>query len=123
LEITDEYDTQDLFHALLKIFFQNVESEEWTPNYAGGCSRVDFLLPDEKIMIELKKTRSHLGAKEVGNQLLIDIVRYRKHPDYQNLICFVYDPEGIIGNPRGLEKDLDNLSNEHINIITIIRPN
>jgi hypothetical protein len=123
LEITDEYDVQDLFHALLKMFFQNVHSEEYTPNYAGGCSRVDFLLPDEKIMIELKKTRSGLGSKEVGNQLMIDITRYKKHPDYKNLICFVYDPEGVIGNPVGLEKDLNHLSNDEVNIITLIRPN
>jgi len=122
LEIEDEYDVQDLFHALLRLFFEDIRAEEWTPSYAGGSSRVDFLLQQEKIVVELKKTRNGLGEKEVGNQLLIDIARYQSHPDCKNLICFVYDPEGRIGNPKGLENDLNNLSNERINIITLIRP-
>ncbi|MBW4622423.1 MAG: hypothetical protein KME17_24085 [Cyanosarcina radialis HA8281-LM2] len=122
LAIKDEYDVQDLFHALLRIFFEDVRSEEWTPSYAGGSSRVDFLLQPEKIVIELKKTRDGLESKEVGNQLLIDIARYQSHPDCKNLICFVYDPEGRIGNPKGLENDLNNLSSEKINIVTLIRP-
>jgi REase_DpnII-MboI len=122
LTIEDEYDVQDLFHAILRIFFEDVRAEEWTPSYAGGSSRVDFLLPQEKIVIELKKTRNGLGAKEVGNQLLIDVARYQSHPDCKNLICFVYDPEGKIGNPKGLENDLNNLSSEKINIVTLVRP-
>lgn len=122
LTIEDEYDVQDLFHALLRVFFEDVRAEEWTPSYAGGSSRVDFLLPQAKIVIELKKTRNGLGAKEVGNQLLIDAARYQSHPNCKNLICFVYDPEGKIGNPKGLENDLNNHSSEKINIITLIRP-
>jgi hypothetical protein len=122
LTIEDEYDVQDLFHALLRVFFEDVRVEEWTPSYAGGSSRVDFLLPRERIVIELKKTRNGLGAKEVGNQLLIDAARYQSHPDCKNLVCFVYDPEGKIGNPKGLENDLNDLSSEKINIVTLIRP-
>jgi len=53
---------------------------------------------------------------------LIDIARYQSHPDCRNLVCFVYDPEGKIGNPKGLENDLNDLSNEKINIVTLIRP-
>ena len=32
--------------------------------------------------------------------------KYQIHPDCKTLICFVYDPEGIINNPRRIEKDL-----------------
>ena len=42
----DEYDVQDLFHALLTIYFEDIRKEEWSPSYAGGASRMDFLLPD-----------------------------------------------------------------------------
>lgn len=42
LVISDEYDVQDLLHALLHIYFDDIRPEEWTPNYAGGSSRVDF---------------------------------------------------------------------------------
>ena len=96
---------QDLFHALLKIYFEDVRAEEYTPSYAGAASRVDFLLKKEKIVIEIKKTRKGLTSKQVGEQLIIDSLRYQVHPDCNRLVCFVYDPEGRVANPRGIESD------------------
>lgn len=106
IEIEDEYDVQDLFHSLLRIHFDDVRAEEYTPSYAGSASRVDFLLKKEKIIIEIKKTRQGLSAREVGEQLIIDSQRYQAHPDCNTLVCFVYDPEGRVANPRGIESDL-----------------
>lgn len=106
VDIQDEYDVQDLMHALLRIFFDDVRDEEWTPSYAGGAARMDFLLPDDQTVLEVKKTRNGLGSKEVGEQLIIDIAKYQQHPKCKRLICFVYDPDGRISNARGLEKDL-----------------
>ncbi len=106
LEIEDEYDVQDLFHSLLKLNFDDIRAEEYTPSYAGSASRVDFLLKKEEIIIEIKKTRKGLGSKEIGEQLIIDSQRYQVHPNCNQLICFVYDPEGRIGNPKGIEGDL-----------------
>lgn len=40
IEVEDEYDVQDLFHALLKIYFDDIRKEEWTPSYAGGVESV-----------------------------------------------------------------------------------
>ncbi len=107
LSIKDEYDVQDLLHALLTLYFDDIRPEEWTPSYAGSSSRMDFLLKQEKIVIEVKKTRKGLGAKEVGEQLFIDIQKYKHHPDCSMLFCFVYDPEAKIANPRGIENDLN----------------
>jgi hypothetical protein len=121
LEIEDEYDVQDLFHALLKLFFDDVRAEECTPSYAGAASRVDFLLKKEKIIVELKKTRQGLSAREVGEQLIIDSQRYQSHPDCNQLICFVYDPEGRIVNPRGIEHDLTKEMNG-VEIAVFITP-
>ena len=106
LAIDDEYDVQDLLHALLRMFFSDVRPEEWTPSYAGGSSRVDFLLKHEQVVIEVKKARPTLKAKELGEQLIIDIAKHRKHPDCKTLYCFVYDPDGHVGNPKGIENDL-----------------
>jgi hypothetical protein len=64
------------------------------------------LLKAEKTVVEVKKTRKGLGTKGIGEQLAVDIVKYRSHQDCKNLICFVYDPEEYIMNPRGLERDL-----------------
>jgi hypothetical protein len=108
LSVSDEYDVQDLLHALLLVEFEDVRPEEYTPTYAGGSARMDFLLKSEQIVVEVKCTRDGLAAKEVGDQLLIDIGRYRAHGDCKGLFCFVYDPEARIRNPRGLESDLSN---------------
>lgn len=107
LDIADEYDVQDLLHGLLQLHFDDIRSEEWTPSYAGGASRVDFLLKRERLIIEVKKTRPSLSTAELGAQLLVDIARYQRHPDCGLLVCFVYDPEGRVGNPVGLERDLE----------------
>jgi hypothetical protein len=106
LPVEDEYDVQDLLHALLTLEHDDIRPEEWTPSYAGGSSRMDFLLKLEQIVIEAKKTRSGLGTKELEEQLIVDIQKYKQHPDCRTLVCFVYDPEGRIANPRALEDDL-----------------
>jgi hypothetical protein len=111
LDVADEYDLQDLFHGILRIFFDDIRPEEWTPSYAGKSSRMDFLLKDHRIVIETKMTRKGFGAKEIGTQLIEDIARYRRHPDCNTLICFVYDHEGFIANPAGLAKDLSTEEN------------
>ncbi len=117
LDIEDEYDVQDLLHALLKLYFDDVRTEEWVPSYAGGSSRMDFLLKDEKVVIEVKKTRSHLRDRDLGEQLIIDIEKYQAHPDCERLICFVYDPEGLLGNPAGIEKDLKSKHGGFVDVI------
>ncbi|HEX9154187.1 MAG TPA: hypothetical protein VF819_01415 [Nitrospira sp.] len=38
--------------------------------------------------------------------------RYRAQERCTTLFCFVYDPEGRIGNPRGLESDLATISDQ-----------
>jgi len=121
LIVEDEYDTQNLLHALLHIYFDDIRPEEWAPSYAGGGSRVDFLLKQEQIVIEVKKTRKSLKAKHVGEQLIIDSHKYRAHPDCKKLLCFVYDPDGWISNPRGLENDL-NKQDEEFEIKVLIVP-
>ncbi len=121
INVEDEYDVQDLFHALLILEFDDIRPEEWTPSYAGSASRTDFLLKQERIVVEIKKTRKELGAKQVGEQLIIDIKRYKSHPDCKALICFVYDPEGRIANPRGIENDL-NGEHEGVDVKVIIAP-
>jgi len=121
LTIRDEYDVQDLLHALLKEHFEDVRPEEWTPSYAGNCNRMDFLLKEEEIAIEVKMTRDGLKDKELGAQLIIDVAKYEEHPNCKQLYCFVYDPQGLVRNPRGLEKDLERKGNR-IGVKVFVRP-
>lgn len=122
LDVDDEYDVQDLLHSLLKLHFDDIRAEEWTPSYAGGAKRMDFLLKNEKTVIEVKKTRKGLLDKEIGEQLLIDIETYKNHADCKTLLCFVYDPDGRIINPIGLENDLKKQSREDLEVEVFIYP-
>lgn len=120
LRVTDEYDVQDLLHALLRLNFEDIRPEEYTPSYAGGSSRMDFLLKAEQIVVEVKKTRDSMSPKDLGGQLIEDIDRYQAHPDCKLLVCFVYDPEGLIPNPRGIEADLNR--DDPLTVRVLIRP-
>ena len=122
LDVNDEYDVQDLLNALLALDFDDVRPEEWTPSYAGKSARMDFLLKKEKIVVEVKMTRKGLADKEVGDQLIVDIERYKEHPDCDTLICFVYDPDGRITNPQGLSGDLQRQSKDDLEVIVFINP-
>ena len=79
LDVNDEYDVQDLFHALLAIYFDDIRKEEWAPTYAGGASRMDFLLPEIESVVEIKMTRPSLSTRQLGEQLIVDIAKNIKN--------------------------------------------
>lgn len=106
LDVEDEHDVQDLFHALLRLEFQDIRTERWIPGYAGGDERTTFLFPYEGLALVIKRTKPGLGGRELKAQLDIDAQRYSGRPDCQTLLCFVYDPEGRIANPREFEAAL-----------------
>lgn len=121
LEIEDEEDLQDLFYALLRLQFDEVGVEEWTPPYAEGKRRASYLLDRERTMIVVKKTRSGLNARNLADQLKTDQIHFEGRGDGRTLFCFIYDPEGRVGNPRGLESDLTSVS-DSLNIEVIVAP-
>lgn len=121
IEIRDEYDVQDLLHAILKLHFEDVRPEEYQPSYAGSSTRVDFFLKNENIIIEVKKTRIGLKDKELGEQLVLDREHYKRRKENKILICFIYDPDGLINNPSGLKNDLSETTSE-MNTIVVISP-
>ncbi|HYM89779.1 MAG TPA: hypothetical protein VES92_11765, partial [Nitrospiraceae bacterium] len=121
LSVEDELDVQDLLHALLRIQFDDIGTEEWTPSYAEGASRTTFLLNDNRLAVLVKKTRNGLTAKDLTEQLRIDTERYRTKSRCTSLLCFIYDPEGRIGNPRALETSLTTVS-DSLNIDVLVAP-
>jgi len=121
-QVADEYDVQTLLHGLLLLYFDDVRAEEWTPSRAGASARMDFLIPEHRIVVEAKMTRQGLGSRQVGDQLIADIERYQSHPSCRTLICLVYDPNALLTNPRGLERDLMGKSSHNLRVIVAVRP-
>jgi hypothetical protein len=112
LNVEDEFDVQDLLHALLRLHFDDIETDEWVPSYSNGAPRLTFLLNDGRLALIVKKTRTGLNVKDLAGQFQIDVDRCRTFKRCSTLLCFVYDPEGRIGNPRGLEADLISISDQ-----------
>ena len=54
LSFSTEYDVQDLLHAMLRPWVADIRPEEFTPSYAGTSTRMDFLLPKYRLVLELK---------------------------------------------------------------------
>jgi len=121
LDVEDEFDVQDLLHALLRLQFADITTDEWTPSYTSGAPRTTFLLNHDGLAIIVKKTRTGLSAKDLSDQVRVDIERYRARGRCTNLFCFIYDPEGRIGNPRGLESEIAGTS-EHFTVDVLIAP-
>jgi hypothetical protein len=119
--VEDEYDLQDLMQGLLALHFDDVRAEDYAPQRAGARSRIDFVLKNERLVVEAKMTRQGLGAKEVGEQLIVDIERYRSHPGCAALLAIVYDPDSRIVNRRGLEADLSGARDGLVVRVLVIR--
>ena len=121
ISVEDEIDVQDLIHALLRQHFEDIGTDEWTPGYGDGVSRTTFLLNHDRLAIVVKKTRTGLSRKDLTEQVRADAERYRARGRCTQLLCFIYDPEGRIGNPRGLENELAS-STEHFTVDVIVAP-
>ncbi|MCM0622454.1 hypothetical protein [Nocardioides bruguierae] len=116
----NEYDDQFLLRALLAQFFDDVRAEDYTPSYAGSNSRIDFVIPGYGLAIELKHASSSLTDAKVGEQLAVDRDRYQKHSDVRHLIVLVFDHDGHIEEPRGIEADLQR-ENSHPDLTVTVR--
>ena len=120
--ITDEYDIQDIVHALLKLHFDDIRPEDYIPEHAGSKSKIDFLLKKEKILIEIKITSEKLDANKLGKQLRDDIPHYKNHPDCKYIIFFIYDPLTIINNRKGFISDIEGMCDNSTSIIVWFSP-
>lgn len=106
LTMTNEYDVQYLFQALLRLEFADVRPEEAMPSTSGGSARADTLLKGAETIVEFKMTRAGYDAVSLRKEAADDFVLYAAHPDCKRLFVFVYDPGKNIANPRGVEADL-----------------
>jgi hypothetical protein len=121
VNVEDECDVQDLMHALLRQHFDDIGTDEWIPSYGNGVSRTTYLLDHDRLAIVVKKTRTGLSRKDLADQVRADVERYRDRGRCTQLLCFIYDPEGRIGNPRGLESELSTTS-EHFAVDVVVAP-
>jgi hypothetical protein len=57
--------------------------------------------------LETEMVQRSLSTKQLGEELIVDIARYRENPKCRTLYCLVCDLDKRIRNPRGPENDLN----------------
>ena len=107
LFINDEYDVQDLLHAILSLEFDSVQKEEYSPQFAGKRPRIDFFLRFEEIAIEVKKIRDHAYIKKIRDDIIQDKELYSKKHDINDLYFFIYDPDAYLLDRADFIQDLE----------------
>jgi hypothetical protein len=86
------------------------------------------VMPSRSLVIFVSITmRSRLSRKSSRGDLpptdgepSSDFLRYAEHPDSDVLVCFIFDPERRINNPRGLEDDLEAASSERLRVVAVV---
>lgn len=93
--IEDEYDVQDLLYLILKTIFPTLKEEDPTPRVGHKSNRIDLILREEGILIEVKMIKEKdSNEKKFVEELKVDIQSYYECKWLKHLICFVYDPYG-----------------------------
>jgi hypothetical protein len=100
--VEDERDLEDLLRALLPVYWDDVRPQTRTPHYATS-TRMDFLLMPEQWVLTLKMLRTPMAELQLIGQLQEDARYWQEQRTCRTLIAFVYDPEGFLRDPRGLE--------------------
>lgn len=91
--IEDEYDVQDLLYFVLRSIFPKLQFENPHFKIGGTNSKVDLMLVQEGIDIEIKMIKAkNQDEKEFIKQLKIDINDYATWDKLKHLLVFVYDP-------------------------------
>jgi len=108
-EIIDEYDVQDLLHALLRAYLKYSVQEDPLPKVAGAKSgRADISIEELGILVEVKFVHGPEDQKRLFEEYSQDLVLYAQWPHLKTLIYFIYN-SGDLRDPEAFEK----LSAEH----------
>jgi hypothetical protein len=100
--VTDERDLEDLVRALLPLYGDDIRPETRTPRY-DARTRTDFLLVPEQLALTLKLARTTTAESQLVAQFQEDAAYWQQQPACRTLIGLVYDREGTIRDPLGLE--------------------
>jgi len=102
--IKDEYDVQDLLHALIRGYMKYSVQENTLEKSAGTrASRPDISIEDLGVLIEVKYVRSPKDQKRIVNEFSQDLVLYAKWKPLKTLVLVIYNSD-TLRDPEALEK-------------------
>jgi DpnII restriction endonuclease len=104
--ISNEYDVQDLLFGVIRSVFEDARREDFAPQLGLKGKRIDIVIPSERTVIEVKYVRDVNHARNLDDELKIDIESYHSHPSCKRLIAMIYDPNAFILDAWPLENGL-----------------
>lgn len=91
--IEDEYDVQDISYVILKSIFPNLREEDPIPKVGAKSTKIDLILREERILIEVKMIKAKdSNETHFIEELKVDFESYHECKWLRKLFCFVYDP-------------------------------
>jgi hypothetical protein len=106
LDLVNEASVQDALYLMLRPWVLDLVAENPTDKIANRYSIKDFLSQSGRFVIEAKYVRNADHGKSLAKEINDDIETYRYHPSCDDLIFFVYDPEGFIPDSAAVERHL-----------------
>jgi hypothetical protein len=108
LTLDGEPAVQDALYLMLRPWIADLVPENPTDKVANRFSIKDFLSKANHLVIEVKYIRDADHGKSISRELNDDIETYRYHPSCDDLIFFIYDPDGLIPDGAALERHLSS---------------
>lgn len=106
LALEGEAAVQDALYLMLRPWLTDLVPENPTDRIGNRYSIEDFLSQTNRLVIEAKYVRDAAHGKSIVKELNDDIETYRYHPSCDDLIFFIYDPDGLIPDSAALERHL-----------------
>jgi REase_DpnII-MboI len=106
LNLDSEAAVQDVLYLMLRPWVADLIPESPTEKIANRFSIKDFVSQSSRVVLEAKYVRNAEHGKSIVKELNDDIETYRYHPYCDDLIFFIYDPDGFIPDAGALERHL-----------------
>jgi hypothetical protein len=102
--ITDEYDVQDLLHAVLRAYLKYSVQEEPLSKIGGvRSSRADVAIEELGTIVEVKYVRGPADQQRLIDEYSNDLLLYTAWPHLKHLIFLVYNSQDL-RDPEALDK-------------------
>lgn len=120
--IEDEYDVQDLLHAVLRAYLKYSVQEDPLQKVAGTRSgRADISIEDLGVLIEIKYAYGPDDQKRIFDDFSQDLVLYAAWQPLETLLFVIYNSSDL-RDPESLEKlsGIKEIDGKRFNTVVIL---
>jgi hypothetical protein len=107
INIQSEADVQDVLYLLLRPWVIDLTYESPADKAANRYVIKDFSSAAGRFVVDAKYIRNKDHGRLISKELHDDIEMYRTHPQCDDLVFFVYDPDALIPDQRALREAIE----------------